>query len=213
MNKKFPKLLILLLLGAAALVAGLFFYHSQETQTNRILSEKDLITATLLKQPRSIHTFSLQNMHEKPFTSDSLKGHWSLVFFGFTHCPSICPTALANLNQVYKKLEKKGVKNIPKVFFVSVDPEEDTPQVLRQYLSHFNPHFVGVTGSESQIHQLAQNLGAVYMEVEGEGPDAESTIDHSASIFVIDPNGQFYALFSSPNEVNAITTDLYKIIQ
>lgn len=207
-TRKFFIILLILLLGLAAGVALYYFTHAQRTYN---LSEQDMKHATLLKQSRPLQSFSLLTMQGKPFTREMLKGQWSLVFFGFTHCPSICPTTLATLNQVYKKLEMGGLKKLPRVIFVSVDPERDRPEVLQKYLSHFNPHFLGITGDEKQINLLAKDLGAVYMEVEG--PDQEYTIDHSATVFVINPKGDFYALFSSPEKADEMVADLQKMIQ
>lgn len=208
-SKKFFIVLLTLLLGLAAGV-GLYLLTSSKVKPH--LSEHDMKSATLLKQSRPLQSFSLVDMNEKSFTQETLKGQWNLVFFGFTHCPSICPTALATLNQVFKKLEGMGLKKMPRVVFVSVDPERDHPKVLQKYLSHFNTQFLGVTGKEEQINRFAKDLGAVYMEVEGEGPDQEYTIDHSSAIFVVDPKGDFYALFSSPEKADEMAADIKKMI-
>lgn len=206
--KTFFTFLITLLLGLAGGIGLYCLTHGK----NPSLSEKDLKSATLLKQPRALQSFSLTDMHGKTFTKETLKGEWNLVFFGFTHCPSICPTTLANLNQVYKKLADNKVKKMPRLLFVSVDPERDSPKVLLKYLTHFNPQFLGLTGKQEQINRFAKDLGAVYMEVEGENGQ-ESTIDHSASVFVVDPNGDFYALFSTPDKPDEMVADLKKIVR
>lgn len=206
-SKQFFIILLIMLLGLAV---GMSLYRLTHAQTPP-LSEKDLKNATLLKQPRSLPSFSLVDMYGKSFTNEALKGQWSLIFFGFTHCPSICPTALASLNKIYKRLNESGMKKLPRVIFVSVDPEQDSTAVLQKYLSHFNSNFLGVTGNEAQINLLAKSLGAVYMTVEG--PNQESTIDHSAGIFVINPNGDFYALFSSTEKTDEIIADLKKMIR
>lgn len=192
------------------LMAGLTLYGFIHFKKNT-LSESDLKIATLLKHSRELPAFALLDMHKKSFTNASLKNDWHLLFLGFTSCPSICPTTLGTLNQVYQKLAALGVKKLPKFIFVSLDPEQDTPDVLSQYLSHFNASFSGITGNKEDIDRLANSLGAVYMKVKDE--KGAGTIDHSASIFVVNPEGHYYALFTSPNNAEDIAIDLKKIMR
>jgi protein SCO1/2 len=153
---------------------------------------------TLLPSAKAIADFQLTDQHGKPFTRNNLVGKWSFAFFGYTHCPDVCPTALSMLAQVMKKLEKDStLDTLPQVIFVSVDPERDTPELLAQYLPYFNPDFVGVTGDPQQLLLLTRQLGIMY----GKG----------ASIILFDPDGNFLALFGMPHDPDLIAQEFVAI--
>lgn len=191
---------------------GIWFYHHRHPQASSSLALKN---ATVLNQPRIISTFKLTDMNGKPFTNEKLTGHWSLVFFGFTRCPMICPTALSTLNDMYQKLQTMQQSPMPQVIFVSVDPERDTPEQIKNYLLSFNKQFIGATGDKKQIDKLAQELSSVYMKVkqsDNKQDDNSYSIDHSAAILLINPNGQFYGVFSAPQNANDMAADVTTIL-
>lgn len=132
------------------------------------------------------------------------------MFFGFTTCPDICPTTLALLARVEKSLSDLPTQTRPQVVLVSVDPERDTPEQLQKYVRFFSPSFVGVTGSPAQIDEFTRAMGApVAKRPLGEGG---YTVDHSGSIFVIDPSGAMRALFSPPHSQDALVADLRALL-
>lgn len=166
---------------------------------------------TLLPSAKAIADFQLTDQHGKPFTRNNLVGKWSFAFFGYTHCPDICPTALSMLAQVMKKLEKDStLDTLPQVVFVSVDPERDTPELLAQYLPYFNPDFIGVTGDPQQLLLLTRQLGIMYGKVPGDNAD-DYLVDHSASIILFDPDGNFLALFGMPHDPDLIAQEFVAI--
>lgn len=171
-----------------------------------------LTNGTVFPQPRALSTFTLTDMNGKPFTQANLKGHWSLIFFGFTHCPMLCPTTLATLNEVYQKLQADQQQPMPQIVFISVDPERDSPKRIKQYVTGFNPHFFGATGSQQQLEELTQKFSVMYAKVAQGDSQQDYTIDHSGTLLLTDPNGNLLAIFSTPHETAALTQNLEKII-
>ena len=166
---------------------------------------------TLLPSAKAIADFQLTDQHGKPFTRNNLVGKWSFAFFGYTHCPDVCPTSLSMLAQVMKKLEKDStLDTLPQVIFVSVDPERDTPELLAQYLPYFNPDFIGVTGDPQQLLLLTRQLGIMYGKVPADNAD-DYLVDHSASIILFDPDGNFLALFGMPHDPDLIAQEFVAI--
>lgn len=166
---------------------------------------------TLLPSAKAIADFQLTDQHGKPFTRNNLVGKWSFAFFGYTHCPDVCPTSLSMLAQVMKKLEQNdNLDTKPQVVFVSVDPERDTPELLAQYLPYFNPDFIGVTGDPQQLLLLTRQLGIMYGKAPGDDAD-DYLVDHSASIILFDPDGNFLALFGMPHDPDLIAQEFVAI--
>jgi protein SCO1/2 len=167
--------------------------------------------ATLLPSPKPVAAFNLINAKGEPFTLENLKGHWTFAFFGYTHCPDVCPTALGMLGQVMHKLKDSDhLDNLPQVVFVSVDPQRDTPEVLARYVTYFYPDFIGVSGDPAGILSLTRQLGILYMRTAG-GGDNDYLIDHSAAIILFDPDGRFHALFNVPHDPDKIASDFLLI--
>src|SRR3954470_5913714 len=136
--------------------------------------------------------FKLTDQNGKTISDQDLKGHPSLVFFGFTHCPEICPTALADISQIIDMLGPDGSK--VNALFVTVDPERDTPAVLKDYLSSFNPRLIGVGGDAEALAAVAKAYRVYYKKVPLK--DGDYTMDHTAIVYLMDKNGQFVAPFS-----------------
>jgi protein SCO1/2 len=172
-------------------------------------------TATVLSEPMTVPSFQLTDHHARPFTENNLQGQWTFLFFGYTYCPDICPTTLALLKQVDQLLrDQKTLLPIkhPRFVFISVDPARDTTERLAEYVSYFNPAFLGVTGLEEQLQALTQPLGIAYRRA----PDSESNenylIEHSSSILLVNPQAQLQALISPPHDATAIAEDYRKIL-
>ena len=173
----------------------------------------ELKQATLLPAAKPIADFQLTDQTGGPFTLDNLKGRWTLAFFGYTHCPDVCPTSMAMLAQVQRQLAKDpNAGELPQVVFFSVDPERDTPELLASFVPYFHDSFIGVTGDADEILKLTRQLGIIYGKVEGSGGD-DYLVDHSAAIILFDPEGRFRALFNVPHQPEYIVADLQAIRQ
>ena len=142
--------------------------------------------------------FRLTSQEGKPFTDENLKGKPFVVFFGFTHCPEVCPTTLYDLTQDMAALGKEA-ENL-QAAFITVDPTRDTPELMKTYLSSFDPRIVGLTGTEEEVAAAAKAYKIYYRKVPTEGSDY--TMDHSATLFLMDSKGEFYGTsnFQEPEE-------------
>lgn len=161
-----------------------------------------LASGTWLPQAKEVAEFRLTDTTGRAFTRRDLGGGPTLVFFGFTHCPDVCPTTLMKLAQVRQRAELKGLR----VLFVSVDPQRDTPAVLGTYVHAFDPAFLGLSGDPQAILALAANFGVAVNRVELPGGDY--TMDHSAVLFLLDARARIAAIFTPPFEVAALAADL-----
>jgi protein SCO1 len=135
------------------------------------------------------------------FAPDELQGHWSVIFFGFTACPLVCPKTLSVLAALARNPASGISSGIVAPLFVSVDPERDTPLRMAAYLKHFDSHIAGLTGSSASIARFSSEVGAGYQP-------AGSSIDHSTSLFVIDPKGRLAGILLRPNDPARIVADL-----
>jgi protein SCO1 len=195
----------ILMLLVAALSVGLGVWVAQKRAAHEAVTRMSPdVGATVLPQPRPLPAFALVDQHAEPFTRDSLEGHWTFMFFGYTHCPDICPDTLVVLNALDKRLaEDPRAHADTQVVFVSVDPERDTPELLSQYVPYYNPSFVGVGGDPDAIQDFTRSLGIMYMRApspSGVDDDEHYLVDHTASILLIDPQARLHALFSVPHE-------------
>lgn len=165
----------------------------------RILSKNELQVnrAIVFDTPRIIKDFNLLDQHAEAFTLEQLKGRWSLIYFGFTHCPDICPTTLSSLTQLQKVLNE-DVAEKTQVVLVSLDPARDTPEVLKAYMAYFNPEFIGVTGEFLSILSLTQNVNVAFNKVVLEN---DYTIDHTGHLVLVNPNGHYHGIFKPPFEL------------
>ncbi len=188
------KLTVAGLLAVIAVIVG-GFVHRVSLPRVMTDSEMRINGLYLFDTPRDIGEFALIDHHGAPFDPKRLEGHWSLVFFGFTHCPDICPTTMAFLNQFIGSLEGTEARDT-RVVMVSVDPARDTVQQLATYVPFFNPEFTGVTGDFLDIHRFATALNTPFRKVPGEGDDYQ--VEHSANVALINPRGDYAGFFKSP---------------
>lgn len=163
-------------------------------------------TATVLPAPLPLPEFSLLDGLGDRFDREAMRGHWSLMFFGFTHCPDICPLTLQVLAAARAALADDGRQQIPDVLFVSVDPERDSVDTVRGYAAHFGPGVTGVTGELAELRKLTDELGIYFGKVPTAGGDY--SVDHSAAVLLIDPEARFRAVFGAPHELAAYVHDL-----
>lgn len=178
------------LIGFIVLVLALFLHAALSSHTLTDAQYKKLGYFPF-HPAKSIGQFSLIDTHGDKVGHDSLVGKWSLVYFGYTSCPDICPTTLSSLAQAMKRLTKP-----PQVIMVSVDPQRDTPARMKKYLSSFDKSFVGYTGTFKQVVTLAQQVDIAFGKVPGPRPGTYE-VNHSANIVVVNPHGQ-YAGFIRP---------------
>ncbi|MEI8400513.1 MAG: SCO family protein [Alcaligenaceae bacterium] len=145
----------------------------------------------------------------KSYTLDTLKGKVTVVLFGFTQCPDICPTSLAELTQVMKLLGE-GSKRV-QVVLITVDPERDTPEVLRAYVSGFGPQFLGLTGTIEQIKKTAASFKVYYAKTAG--ANGNYSVDHSASFYLMDAQGESRVLLNNSSGAAAIAHDIQRLLR
>ena len=163
--------------------------------------------ATVLPEPQTLPEFSLTDHTGTERDRSVLEGQWNLVFFGFTHCPDICPTTLATLSSARKELaQANAAGTLPRIVLVSVDPERDTPEKLAEYIGYFGEGNLALTGPEASIRELTEPLFVYFNRVPLE--NGSYTVDHSSVVLLIDPEGRFHSLFSGPHNVADFVHDL-----
>lgn len=150
--------------------------------------------------------FSLIDQNGQPRTDANFRGHYLLVFFGFTNCPDICPTTLTMIEDVLTMLGPKAENVVP--IFITIDPERDTPAILKSYLSSFGKRFVGLTGSADEVAKAAKAYRVYYQKVALEG--GGYTMNHSSIIYLMGPDGKFVSHYEIENGPDALAADLSK---
>lgn len=173
---------------SAALITSLFVYHL--SHKNEII-EISQGNGTLFPVAKEIKQFDLITAQSQPFTQKTLLNHWTLLYFGFTHCPDMCPTTLSNISKIYPELQKQ-YPNL-QVVLVTLAPDQDTLEVLGKYTQQFHADFIGVTGKQAEIRKLQSQLG-VY-SVRDDGDKENMRLKHTTSIFLINPHGQWVGMF------------------
>ena len=171
------------LIGALAGAAVLFVTTPKEVQTVQSSG------TALVGGP-----FSLTSTDGKTVTDRDFSGRYMLVFFGFTHCPDICPAELQVIAQALDRLGDKAKKVVP--IFITVDPERDTPQAMAEYVKSFGPNFVGLTGSPEAIATVAKAYRVAYSKIETKDSPGDYTVDHSALVYLMGPDGKYVTHFS-----------------
>lgn len=188
------KLTVFIILLFIAVIVGGFVYRIQQPRL-MTTTEMKVNGLYLLETPRNFGEIKLIDHHGVPFTRDRFEGRWSLVFFGFTFCPDICPTTMAFLNTFMAELQGTEAEDT-QVVMVSVDPARDTVEQLAGYVPFFNEEFVGVTGEFLDIHRFATSLNTPFRKVPGQ--DENYLVDHSANVVLINPRGDYHGFFKTP---------------
>lgn len=187
---------------------SLLFFGNVQASTLVLKSKND---ALVLQQPsKALPDFIFRKVGKVDFTNQSLKGKWSLLFIGYTYCPDVCPTTLADLDRIYPRL-KNDKDTTTQVVFISVDPNRDKAEQLADYVNYFNKNFIGVTSTHQQLWPFVTELGLIYSIVEEGDTDAFYLVDHSASIILVNPAGEFHATFKSTANaqgINHVNMDL-----
>jgi protein SCO1/2 len=202
-QSKYLSLALFCMVAIAGVAASLLWRHPP--------ASVDLATGTLLTPSRELKDFSLIDSHGRAFGPANLRGHWSLMFFGYTNCPDFCPTTLTTLAAMQKRLRAAKAPVLPQVIFVSVDAKRDTPAQLAKYVPYFDPGFIGLTAADQPgIEAIAKNLGvAVVIQPAADG---NYTVDHSGAIFVVSPDGRITAILTGPFSAAALQGDFQRIV-
>jgi protein SCO1 len=190
---------ILLVLGAG--LAGLVLTFAIVMLLNGPLTSPSVQQTAAIGGP-----FRLTDHDGKEFTDQDLKGRPFLVFFGYTHCPDYCPTTLFEVSEILRKLGPDADR--VRALFITVDPERDTAPVLKDYLSSFDPHLIGLTGDLATISAVAKSYRAIFRKVPLDSNDY--TMDHVVIVYLMDKQGRFVAPFSLKRPTEASAADLRK---
>ena len=145
------------------------------------------------RHPVSLPKFQLVGNKNRHFLRKDLRGQWDLLLFGYTSCPDACPASLSMLSRTVKYMHDNGLEPVPRVIFISVDPDRDSPAHLADYLTNFDKDFIGLTGKPSELKKLMHALGSDYQIDKARG---SITVDHATSLFLINPEGRLTGLFS-----------------
>lgn len=202
-----PRLLVIAIAAAGIVAGAAVARHVWRTDIAAPVLEQ----AVLFSESRDLPDFELVDQAGGPFTPARLHGRWTLLFFGFVNCPDVCPTTLATLAAARRALEDLPAADRPAVTLVSVDPGRDAPEVLARYVGHFDPDFEGVTGSAESIAALTDGLGVAVI-VGPAGSDGSYAVDHTASVFLVGPDGRFAGLFGAPHDSGKIARDFRRIV-
>ena len=199
---------------AIALAAGLGLLLAQKVFGPANAEQRDTGSILFYPSPRPLPDFSLAQSDGTRLIPGELRGHWTLVFLGFTSCPDVCPTTLAELAKAQKQWQAIPESLRPRVVFVSVDPERDTPARLGEYAHAFHKDTIAATADVPALERFATSLGMVFQKAPGKNfdnnPD-DYSMDHSASIAVLDPQGQLAGLMRPPFNPQVIADDLNKL--
>ena len=172
----------------------------------------EYLAASIYPESRPLRDFQLTDADGQPFTEDRLRDRISLLFFGFTNCPDICPDTLSMLAEADAKLATMRAEPRPRVVFVSVDPDRDDGTAMRDYVRYFNPEFVAVTGNDDALAALTTQVGAMYFR---DTPDASGfyTVDHSGMVVIVDSDGRMIGRFPLGSDADSIAADLFRMIR
>jgi len=199
----------LISVGVLAVATGVWFGVSRfdpgVVETNPPVEAMQ--AGTPLPQPKVLSPFTLTDQDGQPFGLDNLKGRWTFVSIGFTACGYICPTNMATYRAIDQEIGTAGAKQAVNFLFISVDPERDNPEQLRQYVRRFDPRFLGATGSHDRLQPLVRELGLMYGRSEEMEGGTDYMVDHSASMLLLDPQARLVAVFSWPHDSTALAAD------
>jgi protein SCO1/2 len=183
--------------GVVAFILVVVVSFVYRIQQPRVMTESEMQAngLYLFETPRDPGEFSLIAQDGSPFTPEDLEGRWTLLFFGFTHCPDICPTTMTFLADLHRQLEATEAADT-QVVMVSVDPARDTPEQLASYVPYFHPDFVGVTGDFGDILSFTRKFNAPFRKVTMD--DGSYQVEHSANVALVNPRGDYHGFFKAP---------------
>jgi len=195
----------LIIMAALLAMAAGFYLASELTAPDGAGVQ---LQGTVLRPARQLTVPELTKHDGSQFSKEDLEGQWTLVFFGYTHCPDICPMTM----NVLAEAKQQAGGDFPQVLFVTVDPQRDQQELLGDYVTYFDPDFVGVTGSDDMLKALALQASVVYMKAPGaSGQENDYLVDHSSSIMMINPQGELAAFLSAPHTPSSVIDSVSKI--
>lgn len=194
-----PKNFFIAIILGVALAAGIFVAAN-------VRKPAEVQAAFILPEPSGLPAFSLLDQFSNRVGADVFQGQWDLVFFGFTNCPDICPITLQTLANAKTELSGLRHEGLPRIVLVSVDPERDTPELLGRYVDYFGEGNLALTGELAEVKKLTAALGVYFEKSPSDGENYG--VDHSAVVIVINPDGEFSALFSAPHIIENYVHDL-----
>jgi len=194
------RLILWVIVAAMALALGWLTYEWQRTESE------------LAGKPYGV-PFELVDQSGSPITETALRGRPSALFFGFTHCPEICPTTLFELDGWLRQVDPDGDKI--RAYFVTVDPERDTPELLNSYISGVSDRIVGITGPADKVEDAVKgfNIYAKKVPIDSADPEGEYTMDHTASVFLLDAEGRFKSTIAWGENPEIAVTKLENLLK
>jgi len=194
---------LICLVGIGGIAAAFFWPHTA--------ASVELSSGSYLTPSRKLPDFNLIDQQGRVFGAANLRGHWSMLFFGYTNCPYFCPTTLTMLAAMEKRLRAAKAPALPQVIFVSVDAQRDTPERLAKYVAYFDSDFIGLTAAnQPSIEAVARKLGVSVIITPAS--DGNYTVDHSGAIFVLNPDGRVTAILTGPFTSDSLRTDFEHIV-
>ncbi|MCH7816016.1 MAG: SCO family protein [Proteobacteria bacterium] len=197
------------------ILVSLFLVRSERES----LAQLRELGVTVYPEARQLDEFKLTDQYGNLFSNHELLGFWTLVFFGFTSCPDICPITMAELKQFYEGLDDPAIKDNLRIVMVTVDPARDNPEAMGAYVNSFNQDFIGLSGDYESISALASQFFVAHSEpptpshIELEADAASNyLIEHSGHLAVVNPEGQYYAVMRSPHRDQELAL-AYRIIR
>jgi len=169
-------------------------------------------TQWLGDQAKILPDFKLIDHNNQVLGKAELDGRWSILYFGYTHCPDICPIDLNILGEMLDAIEDSDTRRMIRVIFVSVDPERDTPAVFKSYLQNFHPEIIGASAPVAELNILTHALGIPHSHDKNHEHQAVYDVSHSSVMILLNPEVEFAGLFSAPHDSSAMASDLGKII-
>ncbi len=208
------KSLAILLTVAVVIAVAAAAYIGSHRVSEPVVKPPEDIEDYLFWQAKELTDFKLIGADNKTLGLNDLKGKWSFVFFGYIHCPDVCPLTMGVLGQAFKLIEKNPAAHQEiQGIFVSVDPKRDTPELLKEYASYFSNKFTGVTGDTAQVDAFSRQMSALYTIHPEESQESGDNylVTHNSTVFLVDPQGRLYGRFPPPQLPQEIAEVFIKI--
>jgi protein SCO1/2 len=210
-----PTLRVAVAVAVLAALVGLWFgvdwFGHLRSGPSHVAAE--LQAGTALPQPKPLAPFALTDQDGREMTEASLRGHWTFAAIGYTTCPDICPMTMATFVALQRQIAATAAGQEAQFLLISVDPGRDTPERLAQYVRHFHTGFRGATGPEEGLMAVTRDLGGLYARADDPKSALGYTMDHSASIYLIDPKGRLTAIFSTPHDPTIMARDFAALVR
>ena len=203
MSKRNIIFILLILTG----ITGLFTYF--QSLPSLLEKKPTLVSGKILARPMEMDRFELIDQKNEVFNNKSLEGGWTVLFFGYTNCPDVCPTTIYKLAEIKNELKEDLSSTSFNTVLVTLDPDRDSADRLKEYIGYFDESMLGVTGTYENIQSFTSSLSVFYQRInKEEGYD----FNHTASIFVFNKDGSLFATMSPANTIGELTQDFYTIL-